>query len=169
MGNEMSIALPPLASRQRPKEHPAPAPPTRYSVKKINTIDSYPELKIGGLKIWRQTWSTVLAVARVTSAATVLAEDAGSLNLPAAIFPESLAKTSARGATTGTADAGVEDGDLHVSASAPATIDQPMTITGPVTTGGIGDIGNLDGGVTSHVSTGIGNIQQGVSATAISF
>jgi len=39
----------------------------------------------------------------------------------------------------------------------------------PVTTGSVGDIGNLDNGVTSQVSTGIGNIQQGVSATAISF
>jgi hypothetical protein len=35
-----------------------------------------------------------------------------------------------------------------------------------VTTGSIGDIG---GGSASQVSTGIGNIQQGVSATAISF
>jgi hypothetical protein len=116
--------------------------------------------------MWRQIFSTVLAFACVASTATVFADDASSLNLPAAISPESLAKTSAKGEATAAADASIEDGKLHASASATANIDQPITINGPVTTGSIGDLGS---GVTSQISTGIGNIQQGVSATAISF
>ena len=88
--------------------------------------------------MWRHVLSTALAVAWVGSATTVLADDAGSLNLPTAISPESLAKTSAAGEATAAADAGVDDGNLHASASATATIDQPITINGPVTTGSIG-------------------------------
>lgn len=96
----------------------------------------------------------------------MLAADDGSLNLPTAISPESLAKASARGGATASADAGVQDGDVHASASATATIDQPLSFSGPVTTGSISDFGS---GTASQVSTGIGNIQQDVSATAISF
>jgi hypothetical protein len=114
----------------------------------------------------RHVLSMVLAVAWVGTVATALADDAGSLNLPAPISPESLAKASARGEATAAADASVEDGNLHASASATATIDQPLSFNGPVTTGSIGDIGS---GTASQISTGIGNIQQGVSATAISF
>ena len=135
----------------------------------MNTFDDYAGSKSGGLKMWRQIFSAALAVAWVGSATTVMADDAGSLNLPTAISTESLAKTSARGEATAAADAGVDDGNLHASASATATIDQPIVINGPVTTGGVGDLGTLDSGVTSQISTGIGNIQQGVSATAISF
>ncbi len=94
----------------------------------------------------------------------MLADEAGSLNLPAAISLESLAKASARGEATAVAAAGVEDGNVHARAT--ATLDQPLTITSPVTTGSIGDLGS---GATSQISTGVGNIQQGVSATAISF
>jgi hypothetical protein len=119
-----------------------------------------------GLEMLRYVLLAVLAGAWLGSAASVRADDASSLNLPAAISPEALAKTSARGAAASNADAGIEDGDLHASASATATIDQPFTFSGPVTTGNIGDLGS---GGMSQVSTGIGNIQQGVSATAISF
>src|SRR5882672_11787936 len=116
--------------------------------------------------MWRQVLSIMLAVAWVGSATTVLADDDGSLNLPTPISPESLAKDSARGEAAAAADAGVEDGNVHASASATATVDQPFNFSGPVTTGSIGDIGS---GSASQVSTGFGNIQQGVSATAISF
>jgi hypothetical protein len=116
--------------------------------------------------MWRHVLSIALATAWIGSAATVLADDAGSLNLPTAISPESLAKTSAKGEAAAAADAAVEDGNLHASASATATIDQPITINGPVSTGDIGDLG---GGTASQISTGIGNIQQGVQATAFSF
>jgi hypothetical protein len=95
----------------------------------------------------------------------VRADDGGSLNLPAAISPESLAKNSAKGEAAAAADAGVEDGNVHASASATASVDDPFTFTGPVSTGSIGD---LSGG-SNQISTGIGNIQQGVQATAISF
>jgi len=108
----------------------------------------------------------MLAVAWVGSATTVLAGDDGSLNLPTPISPESLAKTSARGEATVAADASVDDGNLHASASATASVDQPFSFSGPVTTGNIGDLG---ASTASQISTGIGNIQQGVSATAISF
>jgi hypothetical protein len=116
--------------------------------------------------MWRHVLSIALAGAWIVSAAAALADDAGSLNLPTAISPESLAKTSAKGEATAAADASVEDGNLHASASATASIDQPITINGPVTTGSIGDLGR---GGTSQISTGIGNIQQGVQATAFSF
>jgi hypothetical protein len=91
--------------------------------------------------------------------------DGGSLNLPAAVSPETLAKASAKGEAAA-AHASIEDGNLHASASATAIIDDPITINGPVTTGNIGDLGS---GSASQISTGIGNIQQGVQATAISF
>jgi hypothetical protein len=55
---------------------------------------------------------------------------------------------------------------VHASASASATIDDALAINAPITTGSV--IG-LDGGTASQISTGVGNIQQGVSATAISF
>jgi hypothetical protein len=116
--------------------------------------------------MWRHVLSITLACAWMGSAATVLADDGGSLNLPTAISPETLAKTSAKGEAAAAADAGIEDGNLHASASATATIDDPITINGPVTTGSIGDLGS---GTASQISTGIGNIQQGVQATAISF
>jgi hypothetical protein len=61
----------------------------------------------------------------------VLAGDDGSLNLPTPISSESLAKNSARGEAAA-ADAGVEDGSLHASASATATVDQPFSFSGPV-------------------------------------
>ena len=114
----------------------------------------------------RHVLSMVLAVAWVGAAATALADDANSLNLPTPISPESLAKTSARGEATAAADVSVEDGNLHASASATASIDQPLTINGSVTTGTVMGLGS---GGASQISTGIGNIQQGVSATAISF
>jgi hypothetical protein len=114
----------------------------------------------------RHVLSIVLACACIVSATTVFADD-GSLNLPTAISPETLAKASAKGGeAAAAADASIEDGNLHASASATARIDGPITINGPVTTGGIGDLGS---GTASQISTGIGNIQQGVQATAISF
>jgi hypothetical protein len=116
--------------------------------------------------MWRQICLTALAVAWVGSATTAVADDANSLNLPTAITPESLAKTSARGTASATADAGVEDGDVHASAGATASIDDSLTINAPITTG---SISGIDSGSASQISTGIGNIQQGVSATAISF
>ncbi len=115
--------------------------------------------------MWRHVLSITLACAWIVSATTVFADD-GSLNLPTAISPETLAKSSAKGEGTVTADASIEEGNLHASASATANIDTPITINGPVTTGSIND---LSGAGTSQISTGIGNIQQGVQATAISF
>jgi hypothetical protein len=116
--------------------------------------------------MWRHIFSAALAVAWVGSAAAVLADDVNSLNLPTAISPESLAKTSARGAATAAAEAGVDDGDLHASASATANIDDSLAINAPITTG---SVSGFDSGTASQISTGVGNIQQGVSATAISF
>lgn len=116
--------------------------------------------------MWRYVLSIALAGTWIGSAALALADDAGGLNLPAAISPEMLAKTSAKGEAAAAADASVEDGNLHASASATASIDDPITINGPVTTGNISDLGS---GTASQISTGIGNIQQGVQATAMSF
>jgi hypothetical protein len=115
--------------------------------------------------MWRHVLSIALAGAWIGSAATVLADDGGSLNLPAAVSPETLAKASAKGEAAA-ADASIEDGNLHASGSATAIIDDPIAINGPVTTGNIGDLGS---GSAFQISTGIGDIQQGVQATAISF
>ena len=115
----------------------------------------------------RHAWWVVLAIAWTVASSPVLGDDEDSLALPAAITPVTLAKNSARGTAGATAEASVDGDAVHSSASATASIDDPITIMGPVTTG---SIGSLDASSTaSQVSTGIGNIQQGVSATAISF
>ena len=116
--------------------------------------------------MWQKICLTALAVVWIGSAVSALADDAGDLNLPTAITPETLAKTSARGSASASADADVTETEVHASASASATIDDGLAINAPITTGSV--IG-LDGGTASQISTGVGNIQQGVSATAISF
>jgi hypothetical protein len=118
--------------------------------------------------MFRHTWPALLAVAWIACSGVAVADDASALNLPVALTPETLSKSSAKGAAasaSASADADVEEDALHASASATASIDSPITISGPVTTG---NVGSLDG-TASQISTGIGNIQQGVSATAISF
>ena len=120
--------------------------------------------------MWRYVGAAVVAIACIGNGARAFADDSGSLNLPAEISPDMLAKTSARGASaTSTADASVEDGSAHASATATAIINEPFNFIGPVNTGSVGDITGLNGGALSQVDTGIGNIQQGVSATAIAF
>lgn len=115
----------------------------------------------------RHAWWALLAIAWTVASSPVLGDDEDSLALPAAVTAETLAKNSARGAAAATAEASVDGDTVHSSASATASIDTPITIMGPVTTG---SIGSLDSSSTaSQVSTGVGNIQQGVSATAISF
>jgi len=116
----------------------------------------------------RYLWSVLLAVAWIGCGAPAFADDANGLNLPTALTPDTLSKASAKGAAataSAAADAAVDENSLHASASATATIDSPITVTGPVTTG---SIDGLSGG-SWQISTGFGNIQQGVQATAMSF
>jgi len=116
----------------------------------------------------RQLFSAWLTAAWLVCGGVALADDSSELNLPAELTPATLSKTSAKGAAataSASADAEVTEDTLHANASANATIDSPITVTGPVTTG------NIDGlsGNSGQISTGFGNIQQGVQATAISF
>jgi hypothetical protein len=118
--------------------------------------------------MWRHVWPTLLATAWVVCSGVAFADDSSNLNLPAALSTETLSKASAKGApasANASADAEVDGQSLHASAAAEATIENPIAVTGPFTTG------NIDGltATGSQVSTGFGNIQQGVSATAISF
>lgn len=117
----------------------------------------------------RPLFSAWLTAAWIVCGCSVaFADDSNELNLPTELTPATLSKTSAKGAAataSATADAEVTEDTLHANASANATIDSPITVTGPVTTG------NIDGlsGNSGQISTGFGNIQQGVQATAISF
>jgi hypothetical protein len=104
-----------------------------------------------------------VAVAWMIGASAAIADENRSLVLPAAMSPEALAKESARGEPADAeADALAEADQAHANASAQATVG-PITINGPLTTG---NVGTFPEG-TSQISTGIGNIQQGVSAVAI--
>lgn len=116
----------------------------------------------------RQLFSGWLTAAWIVCGCGVaLADDSSELNLPTELTPATLSKTSAKGAAaaSASADAEVTEDTLHANASANATIDSPITVTGPVTTGTIDGLSGNSG----QISTGFGNIQQGVQATAISF
>jgi len=95
--------------------------------------------------------------------------EASTLPLASEMSPAALATTTARGtdaSANSAADVNGDERNLHSQASANASIDGPLVI-GPATTG---DIGTLQGAQPSflQMSTGIGNIQQGVSAVAVS-
>jgi hypothetical protein len=89
-----------------------------------------------------------------------------------ALSPEAMAKTTARG-TDGSAGAAADvtekDVNLHSEANASASVTGPLVL-GPATTGDIGSLQGVQGMQPSFVqmSTGVGNIQQGVSAMALS-
>jgi hypothetical protein len=113
--------------------------------------------------MWRRVWSSVVAFAWIVGAPAAIADDGPSLALPAAMPPEALAKESARGEPVNAESEAVAEADqAQANASAQATVG-PITINGPVTTGNVGSF--PDG--TGQISTGIGNIQQGVSAVVI--
>ena len=91
-----------------------------------------------------------------------------------ALSPEAMANTTARG-TDGSAGAAADvtekDVNLHSEANASASINGPLVL-GPATTGDIGS-GAMQGAQGLQpsffqMSTGVGNIQQGVSAIALS-
>jgi hypothetical protein len=113
--------------------------------------------------MWRRVWSIVVAFAWIVGTSAAVADENRSLALPDAMSPEALAKESARG--EGQADATADTDQVHVNASAQASVG-PITIGGPITTGNIGSFPGIDG-ASGQVSTGFGNIQQGVSAVAI--
>lgn len=118
--------------------------------------------------MWRLVCSALLTAAWIACSGVAFADDASDLNLPTALSTETLSKASAKGvpaSANASADAEVDGQSLHASAAADATIDNPITVTGPFTTGGVDGL-SASG---AQVSTGFGNIQQGVSATAISF
>ena len=92
--------------------------------------------------------------------------------MSSALSPEAMATTTARG-TDGSAGAsagvGEKDVNLHSEATANASVTGPLVI-GPATTGDISGLQGTQGMQPSflQLSTGVGNIQQGVSAVAIS-
>ncbi len=94
------------------------------------------------------------------------AELSGRLGIPG------LADEQAVGVIARQAARAVKDGDkVRSGASANASIDGKVSYIGDVQTGGIGSMSDMmagDGVNTMQLSTGIGNIQQGVSAVAIS-
>jgi hypothetical protein len=115
--------------------------------------------------MWRRVWSIVAAFAWIVGTSAALADE-GKLTLPAAMSPEALAKASARGGTANAeAEAVAEPGHVQSNASAQASVG-PIMITGPLTTGNVGGFPGIDG-ASGQISTGVGNIQQGVSAVAI--
>jgi hypothetical protein len=116
--------------------------------------------------MWRRAWPIAAALAWIGGAFGAVADESRSLALPAAMSPEALAKESARGGSPDAeADATVKVDQAQSNASAQATVG-PVSIVGPVTTGSVSNFPGIDG-ASGQVSTGIGNIQQGVSAVLI--
>src|SRR5215471_14234440 len=112
------------------------------------------------------TWITV---AWMAGTGIALATDPDQLAPPspdAALSPEAMANTTARG-TDGSAGAAADvtekDVNLHSEANASASITGPLVL-GPATTGDIGSLQGAQGLQPSffQMSTGVGNIQQGV-------
>lgn len=104
----------------------------------------------------------VVAVAALTAAAPAGADDGDQLSLPGAIGADDLSQETARGEEQ-------EPQKISSQASADASIDN-VTIIGPSTTGGVSGLSELIGdtnAATLQISTGSGNIQQGVSAVAL--
>lgn len=113
--------------------------------------------------MWCRLWSSVVAIAWIVGTSAAIADESKSLALPAAMPPEALAKESARGeAANAEAEATAEVDQAQANASAQATVG-PININGPLTTG---NVGTFDG-ASGQISTGIGNIQQGVQAVVI--
>jgi hypothetical protein len=119
------------------------------------------------------TWITV---AWMAGTGIALATDPDQLtpSSETALSPEAMANTTARG-TDGSAGAAADvtekDVNLHSEANASASVTGPLVL-GPATTGDIGS-GALQGAQGLQpsffqMSTGVGNIQQGVSAIALS-
>jgi hypothetical protein len=102
--------------------------------------------------MWRRVWSIVAAFAWIVGTSAALADE-GKLTLPAAMSPDAEAEAVA------------EPGHVQSNASAQASVG-PIMITGPLTTGNVGGFPGIDG-ASGQISTGVGNIQQGVSAVAI--
>lgn len=113
----------------------------------------------------------IAAAAVLVGASAAVADDGDQLALPNAVATEELSQATARGEVEVGAASG--DVDVHVSSSATAeaTIDH-VTIVGPSSTGNVSGLADLLGGAdvaTMQISTGSGNIQQGVSAVALAF
>lgn|SRR5215813_8637243 len=118
------------------------------------------------------TW---ISLAWMAGTGIALATDPDQLTPSSpALSPEAMANTTARG-TDGSAGAAADvtekDVNLHSEANASASINGPLVL-GPATTGDIGS-GALQGAQGLQpsffqMSTGVGNIQQGVSAIALS-
>ena len=118
-----------------------------------------------------------ITVAWMAGTGIALATDPDQLAPPSpdtALSPEAMANTTACG-TDGSAGAAADvtekDVNLHSEANASASITGPLVL-GPATTGDIGS-GALQGAQGLQpsffqMSTGVGNIQQGVSAIALS-
>jgi hypothetical protein len=114
-----------------------------------------------------------IALAWLAASTAALAGEADQLSLPGALPPETLAVTTARGDSQSAViavDVGEKDRELHSSASADAAISGTL-IVGPVGTGDIGGLQSFQdqGSSFLQLSTGPGNIQQGVQAVALSF
>ena len=110
---------------------------------------------------------TVFALAALMTVMPVSADDSDQLTLPAAMATDDLSQETARGEDEAQAAAQ----QLSSQASADASIEN-VTIVGPATTGGISGLSELIGdteATTLQISTGSGNIQQGVQAVALSF
>lgn len=107
---------------------------------------------------------TVVAAAALMAAAPASADDGDQLSLPAAMAADDLSQETARGEQ-------LEPQKISSQASADASIEN-VTIVGPTTTGGVSGLTDLIGdtnAATLQISTGSGNIQQGVQAVALSF
>jgi hypothetical protein len=116
--------------------------------------------------MWRRAWSIVVAFAWIGGVSGAIADESRSLALPAAMSPEALAKESARGESPDAeAEATAQVDQEQSNASAQATVG-PISIVRPVATGNVGTFPGI-AGASGQVSTGIGNIQQGVSAVLI--
>ncbi|MGH6961245.1 MAG: hypothetical protein ACREE7_12220 [Dongiaceae bacterium] len=119
--------------------------------------------------IQRALW--VAALLAGSALAPALAGEGGDeLGLPPAMSSDEMSAATGEGDSSDVAVG--KDGDmLHSSASTSASIDGKNTLIGDVNTGSIGSLSDLmasEGVNTTQLSTGIGNIQQGVSAVAIS-
>ena len=118
----------------------------------------------------------VLGVGHGLAADPTERNEASVLSLTSAMSPADMAAETARGtdASVGTS-ADVSDvpqqHELHAEANASGSVDGPLVI-GPLSTGGFGMLSSAGGqGLTPtimQISTGVGNIQQGVSAVALS-
>lgn len=120
--------------------------------------------------MYRSVGSAGLAVIAFLGMLPVAAFADDELALSQAMPSDDLSQVTARGGETSTT---VDEtvGNVSSSASAEASIDH-VTIVGPASTGGVSGLSDLLGNTDVHtmqISTGSGNIQQGVSAVALTF